>query len=124
MPEGENENKWHAEELKNMRANTLDVLLQLSQKGFDLYKRKPLSLNSVRRPLSKLNGRDRPDFARRETGMSLAGGESVNLADEGTSNLFYYLFEDYVAAEPLKTAERKLEQMVSHTGSDIRRAEY
>lgn len=113
VPDGENENKWHAGELKNMRANTLNVLLQLSQKGFDLYKRKPLSLNSVRRPLSKLNGRDRPDLARRETGMTFAGGESVNLADEGTSNLFYYLFEDYVAAEPLKTAERKLEQMTN-----------
>ncbi|KAI0542912.1 hypothetical protein GGR58DRAFT_450011 [Xylaria digitata] len=112
VPENENEDEWKAEELRNMRANTLDVLLQLSRKGFDLYKRKPLSLNSVRRPLSKWNSRDRPNLDRHETGMSFAiTGEPVSLADEGTSNLFYYLFEDYVAAGPLKTAERKLEQM-------------
>ncbi|KAI8629238.1 hypothetical protein F5Y19DRAFT_94509 [Xylariaceae sp. FL1651] len=104
--------KWNAEELNNIRANTLDVLLQLSKKGFDLYKRKPLSLNSVRRPLSKWHSHDKPDLSRHETGMSFAHqGEPISLADEGTSNLFYYLFEDYVAAGPLKTAEHKLEQM-------------
>ncbi len=97
-----------------MRANTLDVLLQLSRKGFDLYKRKPLSLNSVRRPLSKWHSHDKASLGRRDTGMTFANaGEPVSLADEGTSNLFYYLFEDYVAAGPLKTAEKKLEHMVS-----------
>ncbi|TRX98131.1 hypothetical protein FHL15_000776 [Xylaria flabelliformis] len=113
VPDKEDPDKWEKEELKNMRANTLDVLLQLSRNGFDLYKRKPLSLNSVRRPLSKWHARDRPGMNRHETGMSsfATGGEPVSLADEGTSNLFYYLFEDYVAAGPLKTAEKKLEQM-------------
>ncbi|KAI3331794.1 hypothetical protein HD806DRAFT_478301 [Xylariaceae sp. AK1471] len=112
VPEKEDEDKWRAEELNNIRANTLDVLLQLSQKGFDLYKRKPLSLNSVRRPLSKWDTHDRPNLNRHETGMTFArGSEPISLADEGTSNLFYYLFEDYVAAGPLKTAENKLEQM-------------
>jgi hypothetical protein len=114
VPEKEDQDKWRAEELKNIRANTLDVLLQLSRKGFDLYKRKPLSLNSVRRPLSKWSTRDKPNLSRHETGMTFAHGvEPVSLADEGTSNLFYYLFEDYVAAGPLKTAESKLEHMVS-----------
>lgn len=114
VPDKEDADKWKHEELKNMRANTLNVLLQLSRQGFDLYKRKPLSLNSVRRPLSKWHARDRPSISRYETGMSFASGrEPVSLADEGTSNLFYYLFEDYVAAGPLKTAEKKLEQMVS-----------
>ncbi|KAI1351180.1 hypothetical protein F5Y01DRAFT_283638 [Xylaria sp. FL0043] len=113
-PPNEDAVKWKAEELQNIRANTLDVLLQLSRKGFDLYKRKPLSLNSVRRPLSKWHSRDKPNLDRHETGMTFAiGGEPVSLADEGTSNLFYYLFEDYVAAGPLKTAERKLEHMTS-----------
>ncbi|KAI0197761.1 hypothetical protein F4808DRAFT_438058 [Astrocystis sublimbata] len=112
VPEGEDQEKWRNDELKNMRANTLDVLLQLSQKGFDLYRRKPLSLNSVRRPLSKMATRDRPSIDRQESGMSYANGfELGSLADEGASNLFYYLFEDYVAAGPLKTAEKKLEQM-------------
>ncbi|KAI1423080.1 hypothetical protein F5Y12DRAFT_560606 [Xylaria sp. FL1777] len=114
VPPNENAENWRAEELRNIRANTLDVLLQLSRRGFDLYKRKPLSLNSVRRPLSKWHSRDKPNLDRQETGMTFAfGGEPVSLADEGTSNLFYYLFEDYVAAGPLKTAERKLEHMTS-----------
>lgn len=114
MPEKEDPERWRAEELRNIRANTLDVLLQLSKKGFDLYKRKPLSLNSVRRPLSKWHNHDRPALSRHESGMSFVHmAEPVSLADEGTSNLFYYLFEDYVAAGPLKTAEYKLEQMVS-----------
>ncbi|KAI0421015.1 hypothetical protein F5X98DRAFT_289200 [Xylaria grammica] len=112
VPENEDYDKWRAEELRNMRANTLDVLLQLSLNGFDLYRRKPLSLNSVRRPLRKWHSLDKPSLDRHETGMSFAfGPEPVSLADEGTSNLFYYLFEDYVAAGPLKTAEKKLEQM-------------
>lgn len=120
VPPHEDATKWKHEELQNMRANTLDVLLQLSKNGFDLYKRKPLSLNSVRRPLSKWHSRDKPNLDRQETGMTFAlAGEPVSLADEGTSNLFYYLFEDYVAAGPLKTAEKKLESMVSSvTGHD------
>ncbi|KAI1499677.1 hypothetical protein F5X99DRAFT_272086 [Biscogniauxia marginata] len=110
-PAGEDEQAWREEELKNIRSNTLNVLLQLSKQGFDLKKKKPLSLNSVRRPLSKWVS-DRPDLNRHETGMSFASnGEPVGLADEGTSNLFYYLFEDYEAAGPFKIAERKLEEM-------------
>lgn len=104
-----------------MRANTLDVLRQLSRQGFDLYKRKPLSLNSVRRPLSKWHARGSISLDRHETGMTFASGpEPVSLADEGTSNLFYYLFEDYVAAGPLKTAERKLEHIVSRAAGGMR----
>ncbi|KAI1365061.1 hypothetical protein F5Y08DRAFT_194530 [Xylaria arbuscula] len=114
VPPHEDAARWKYEELQNIRANTLDVLLQLSKNGFDLYKRKPLSLNSVRRPLSKWHSRDRPNLDRQETGMSFAFGcEPVSLADEGTSNLFYYLFEDYVAAGPLKTAEKKLKSMTT-----------
>ncbi|KAH8157962.1 hypothetical protein CIB48_g10284 [Xylaria polymorpha] len=121
VPDKEDADKWKHEELKNMRANTLNVLLQLSRQGFDLYKRKPLSLNSVRRPLSKWHARDRPSISRYETGMSFASGrEPVSLADEGTSNLFYYLFEDYVAAGPLKTAEKKLEQMTNKVLESVR----
>ncbi|KAI0409072.1 hypothetical protein F4802DRAFT_311446 [Xylaria palmicola] len=121
VPDKEDPDSWRAEELNNMRANTLNVLLQLSERGFDLYKRKPLSLNSVRRPLKNWQARDRPNFDRRYTGMSFANvGDSVSLADEGTSNLFYYLFEDYVAAEPLKTAERKLEQMTNKVLDSVR----
>ncbi|KAI0478738.1 hypothetical protein GGR56DRAFT_338146 [Xylariaceae sp. FL0804] len=98
---GRDDPAWQDDELKNIRANTRDVLLQLSKHGFDLYKRKPLSLNSVRREL----------LGRAETEAFLTQPQLGSVADEGTSNLFYYLFEDYVAAGPLKTAERRLEQM-------------
>ncbi|KAI1436575.1 hypothetical protein GGR50DRAFT_692981 [Xylaria sp. CBS 124048] len=111
VPERENPDKWREAELKNMRANTLEVLLQLSKKGFDLYKRKPLSLNSVRPPLSKWHHNNKPpNTDQRKIDTSV---DDESLADEGTSNLFYYLFEDYVAAEPLKFAEKKLEQMTN-----------
>lgn len=109
-------------ELINMRANTLDVLRQLSREGFDLYKKKPLSLNSVRRPLNRWHGhaRDSMTLDRHDTGMSFANGaEPISLADEGTSNLFYYLFEDYVAAGPLRTAGEKLEHIVSRVTNSI-----
>ncbi|KAI0599359.1 hypothetical protein F4775DRAFT_591476 [Biscogniauxia sp. FL1348] len=110
-PPGEDEQAWQDDELRSIRSNTLNVLLQLSKLGFDLKKKKPLSMNSVRRPLSRWVT-DRPDLNRHETGMSFASnGEPVGLADEGTSNLFYYLFEDYEAAGPFKIAERKLEEM-------------
>ncbi|KAI1492650.1 hypothetical protein F5X96DRAFT_625501 [Biscogniauxia mediterranea] len=110
-PPGEDEQAWQEDELRSIRSNTLNVLLQLSKLGFDLKKKKPLSMNSVRRPLSRWVT-DRPDLNRHETGMSFASnGEPVGLADEGTSNLFYYLFEDYEAAGPFKIAERKLEEM-------------
>ncbi|KAI1826464.1 hypothetical protein F4861DRAFT_545994 [Xylaria intraflava] len=113
-PENEDLEKWKDIELGNMRANTLEVLLQLSQKGFDLYKKKPLSLNSVRPPLGKWHTRGKSNRIQPETGVPPAGRDSsVGLADEGTSNLFYYLFEDYVAAVPLKTAESKLEHMTN-----------
>ncbi|KAI0872336.1 hypothetical protein GGS24DRAFT_491560 [Hypoxylon argillaceum] len=114
VPDKEDYKTWEDMELKNMRANTLDVLRQLSREGFDLYKKKPLSLNSVRRPLNRWHGhaRDSMTLDRHDTGMSFANGaEPISLADEGTSNLFYYLFEDYVAAGPLRTAGEKLEHI-------------
>ncbi|KAI0109554.1 hypothetical protein GGR51DRAFT_511934 [Nemania sp. FL0031] len=113
-PEKEDPLTWNAKELKNMRDNTLDVLRQLSKQGFDLYKKKPLSLNSVRRPLSRWHVHTSMGLNRSDTGMSFVNtAEPVSLADEGTSNLFYYLFEDYVAAGPLKTAEKKLEHITN-----------
>ncbi|KAI0012931.1 hypothetical protein F4779DRAFT_614091 [Xylariaceae sp. FL0662B] len=113
-PEKESEQAWQAEELRHIRANTLDVLLQLSKCGYDLFRNNPLSQSSIRETLSSEAGEatDRPELSRNQTGMSYASnGEPANLANEGTSNLFYYLFEDYVAAGPLKIAERRLKGM-------------
>lgn len=39
------------------------------------------------------------------------------LAQEGASNLFYYLFEDYAAAGPFQAARDTLRELVCHTPS-------
>lgn len=113
MPEKEDKKRWRIEEFRHLRAHTLDVLLQLSAQGFDRYRENPLAQSSVRAPLGKLPT-NRPDLDRQASIMSVFHNSEVgSLADEGTSNLFYYLFEDYVAAGPLKAAEEELEEMVS-----------
>ncbi|KAI5865016.1 hypothetical protein GGS23DRAFT_557275 [Durotheca rogersii] len=121
VPEKEDEQRWRDAELRSMRSHTLDVLLQLSRVGFDLYKENPLAQISVRESLRKLP-LHRQDLSRQQSGMSLfTNSELGSLADEGTSNLFYYLFEDYVAAGPLKTAERELENATHEVLENTRR---
>ncbi|KAK6843172.1 hypothetical protein PG995_002173 [Apiospora arundinis] len=87
------------EEIKNMRLNTSTVLIQISKHGFNRFDDQPLSQAGVRQYLQDMS---HP----REQGE--ASEEHVDLAAEGTSNLFYYLFEDYVAAMPLSISGRKL----------------
>ncbi|KAH9891520.1 hypothetical protein F4778DRAFT_795645 [Xylariomycetidae sp. FL2044] len=89
------------DELKRIRANTLAVLQQLSAISLE-EDHGPLTFNSVRKPLQKSNH------------------DACALANEGTSNLFYYLFEDYVAAEPLKMAEHKLEVVTDYVLGNAR----
>lgn len=113
VPEKEDKQDWHIQEFKFMRAHTLAVLLQLSARGFELYKNNPLAQSSIRQSLRKLPS-TQPEISRHQSGVSFFNNsETGSLADEGTSNLFYYLFEDYVAAGPLKAAEQELEEMVS-----------
>ncbi|KAI1079455.1 hypothetical protein F5B20DRAFT_165399 [Whalleya microplaca] len=110
-PEKEEEQRWQDEELKSIRSNTLNVLVQLSKQGYELFRNNPLAQSAIRETLST-EATDRPGLSRNQTGMSLdSNGQPVNLESEGTSNLFYYLFEDYVAAGPLKIAERRLKGM-------------
>lgn len=112
VPEKENKQHWHDVEFKSMRAHTLDVVLQLSLRGFELYKSNPLAQISIRQSLSKLPA-SQPELDRNQSGTSFfSNSEMGTLANEGTSNLFYYLFEDYVAAGPLKAAEQELDEMV------------
>lgn len=93
-----------------MRAHTLDILRQLSIIGYGLYENNPLAQIAVRTSL----GTSKREVNRQQSGMSLFSNSEIgSLADEGTSNLFYYLFEDYVAAGPLKAAEQELEELVS-----------
>lgn len=88
--------EWSMEELVNTRSNTTSVLCQLSKHGAEDFERRLLSLKPVRQamPPSDLDS---------------------NTACEGSSNLFYYLFEDYSSALPvLRTSKRELGRLVSH----------
>ncbi|KAI0882717.1 uncharacterized protein GGS22DRAFT_168565 [Annulohypoxylon maeteangense] len=119
VPEKENKESWRNEEFESMRAHILDILRQLSTKGFDLYKTNPLAQSSVRESLPN----PRKDLNRTQSGVSVfSNSEAGSLADEGTSNLFYYLFEDYVAAGPLKAAEQELDEMTHKILDSTRRS--
>ncbi|KAI1387074.1 uncharacterized protein F4822DRAFT_412020 [Hypoxylon trugodes] len=107
VPEKEDEKRWRQTELQYMRSHMLDILRQLSKKGYEQYKSDPLAQSSVRESLRKFQ----LGITRQESGVSIFNSETGSLADEGTSNLFYYLFEDYVAAGPLKAAEQELDEM-------------
>ncbi len=67
-----------------MRTNTLRVLRQLSTIGLKRDEHKIMQLTSIRTPLMKVNHQ-----------TTIASEEH---AREGSSNLFFYLFEDYSAA--------------------------
>ncbi|KAK8042036.1 hypothetical protein PG993_006559 [Apiospora rasikravindrae] len=96
-PEGED--AWRAAEIKSMRSNTSTVLIQLSKLGFKRYEDQPLAQAAVRQALQTMS---HP----RERGE--ASMLTSDMAAEGTSNLFYYLFEDYVAAVPLRICAKRL----------------
>ncbi|EXF84685.1 ADP-ribosylation factor [Colletotrichum fioriniae PJ7] len=82
--------EWSMAELVNTRSNTTSVLCQLSKHSVEDFERRLLSLKPVRQamPRSELDS---------------------NAACEGSSNLFYYLFEDYSSALPvLRTSKQEL----------------
>ncbi|RYO98539.1 hypothetical protein DL764_007046 [Monosporascus ibericus] len=96
-----NAEKWRLDNLKSMRSNMLNVLKQLSQQGYDEYKTNPLTQSSVRKALQAKMRRPKfpPDQLKQELG------------EEGASNLFYYLFEDYTAAGPFQAARDTLNEL-------------
>ncbi|RYP59990.1 hypothetical protein DL770_010097 [Monosporascus sp. CRB-9-2] len=96
-----NAEKWRLDNLKSMRSNMLNVLKQLSQQGYDEYKTNPLTQSSVRKALQArmLRTKCRPEQLSQEIG------------EEGASNLFYYLFEDYTAAGPFQAARDTLNEL-------------
>ncbi|KAI1373624.1 hypothetical protein F4677DRAFT_428660 [Hypoxylon crocopeplum] len=121
VPEEEDKETWHRLEFQYMRDHMLDVLRQLSKRGFEQYKANPLAQSSVRESLGKLPSAQ-SDLNRQQSGVSVFhNSEMGSLADEGTSNLFYYLFEDYVAAGPLKAAEEELNEMTRKILESTRR---
>lgn len=104
---------WVQAQYDNMRANSLDVLIQQSRWGMGLYDQRPLSQNSIRQAFRKaLERSSKPDFSRINSDIApIESSPKSTLEDEGTSSLFYYLFEDYSAAGPLKEAGRVLEDL-------------
>ncbi|KAH8889516.1 hypothetical protein GQ53DRAFT_842826 [Thozetella sp. PMI_491] len=110
VPYGEpSPNSWREKELENMRSNTRKVLCQLSLEGIDEYDGKIAQLASVRRHLEavakELEAQKlQESMSRRST---IRPGFDVSLEDlrtielEGSSNLFYYLFEDYTSTMPI-----------------------
>nr|XP_036583354.1 ADP-ribosylation factor [Colletotrichum truncatum]KAF6792397.1 ADP-ribosylation factor [Colletotrichum truncatum] len=87
---------WVEEELRNMRSNTVAVLCQLSNHGDKDYRDRVITLKSVRQTMPK----DGPDCEK---------------AREGSSNLFFYLFEDYSGAAPiLKAARDEIHSLSEH----------
>ncbi|KAF3016733.1 hypothetical protein E8E14_001801 [Neopestalotiopsis sp. 37M] len=104
---------WKQELLKNMRANCLDVLIQQSKHGMSEYEQRPLSQNSIRQAWSKtLERSGKPSLSRINSDVGpVESSPDTTLEDDATSSLFYYLFEDYSAAGPLKEAGRILDDL-------------
>ncbi|KAK1709028.1 ADP-ribosylation factor [Colletotrichum lupini] len=87
--------EWSMAELVNTRSNTTSVLCQLSKHGVEDFERRLLSLKPVRQAMPRQ-------------------GLGSNTACEGSSNLFYYLFEDYSSALPvLRTSKQELGRLLS-----------
>ena len=103
-PAGVEDSKWKADHYKSMRANMVSVLKQLSVHGFGLFQDQPLTQSSVRKALQAL--------AARRTRAGRPDHLAHVLGQEGASNLFYYLFEDYAAAAPFQEARDTLNELV------------
>lgn len=83
--------QWKAEELRNMRKNTRDLLHQLSKPGMAKYVNRVSAQKGVRSDLLKTGHRGPLPTVRTTAFES-------SLTVDASANLFYYLFEDYTAA--------------------------
>lgn len=98
---------WKAEELRNMRKNTRDLLCQLSKPGMRHYINRVSAQKGVRSDLLKTIHRG-PLPAARTTALE------SSLTVDASANLFYYLFEDYTAATSiLSLSDDVLARLVS-----------
>ncbi|KAI1244097.1 hypothetical protein MGN70_013966 [Eutypa lata] len=107
-PSPEEQRQWDVDNLKSMRANMLSVLSQIST--HDSSKRdkqpNPLTQSSIRKALQALEAKK----AKRSRPIPPKDLTQI-LAQEGASNLFYYLFEDYAAASPFQEARDTLAEL-------------
>lgn len=101
---------WKAEELNNMRKNTYDLLSQLSLPGMDKYQYRTMSQKGVRSDLGLR--RQHSHSASFPAARSTVAESSIVV--DASSNLFFYLFEDYSAATKiLSQSNMMLAQLVS-----------
>lgn len=99
---------WRAKELRNIRKNTYDLLSQLSGPGMDKYQYRTMSQKGVRSDLGL-----RRQHSHSGTFPRTTVTESSIVVD-ASSNLFFYLFEDYsVATKILSQSNMMLAQLVS-----------
>lgn len=108
-PPHTSQRQWDLDNLQSMRANMLSVLSQISRHGFFRTDKQPnpLTQSSVRKALQALE-------AKKRSRTTIPAKElSQVVAQEGASNLFYYLFEDYAAAGPFQAARDTLSELVS-----------
>lgn len=92
-PPGADKKGYEEDELKSMRSNTFKALVQLSKCGFGKYDNDILSQKTIRLP-----PRAKPDSRHPRRKPTMASQDGSNFAQEGSSNLLYYLFEEYTAA--------------------------
>ena len=118
-PSGENTDRWQKDELELIRSNTAKVLLQLSNCGVAAFEKNITQLASVRVHLREV---DQSRSGRRTDGgvsrvstvqFDIPSHKVDELELEGSSNLFYYLFEDYTPTIPiLIQSKKKLDSLV------------
>ena len=96
-PKGVPTAEWEASELRNMRANTIAVLAQLSKLGIAVYQRDLFSLKAIRES-------EKLDSSSRSATMVPAH----EITETAASYLFYYLFEDYSAVSPVLNNSRHM----------------
>lgn len=92
-----------------MRRNVKSAVLQLSKCGYNKYENKIVRIKLVRPAL----GGSGDDGTLSRAGSTLTVPPANDVAIEGSSNLFYYLFEDYEAALPiLRKSKKRLDELV------------
>ena len=117
--EKKNTDSWQKKELKSIRSNTAKVLLQLSKCGMEAFEKNITQLASVRFHLeqvakSRSGGREGGEVSRVSTAeLDIPSHKVDDIELEGSSNLFYYLFEDYTPTIPiLIQSKKKLDNLV------------
>ncbi|KAJ4394257.1 hypothetical protein N0V93_003474 [Gnomoniopsis smithogilvyi] len=99
--------QWEAEELRNMRKNTRDLLHQLSKPGMKNYINRVSAQKGVRSDLLKTGHRGPLPTAR---STALVSSVTVDVS----ANLFYYLFEDYTAATSILSLSDDVLDKLTH----------